>query len=145
MAAMNLDGDLAQSKLTGDLLVHQAGSDEAHHLSFALGQPLEACSQVRDSMLILPTLAVALEPAAATASSMSWSRNGLVRKSTAPAFMACTDIGISPCPVMNTIGRLAPVRASWAWNSSPLTPGRRISSTRQPGASAGTAFRNSGA
>ena len=41
---------------------------------------------------------------AATASSMSWSRNGLVRKSTAPAFMAFTVIGISPWPVMKIIG-----------------------------------------
>ena len=40
----------------------------------------------------------------ATASSRSWSRNGLIRKSTAPAFIALTDIGTSPCPVMKMIG-----------------------------------------
>src|SRR5882672_8952556 len=38
------------------------------------------------------------------ASSMSWSRNGLVRKSTAPLFMALTVIGMSPWPVMKMIG-----------------------------------------
>ena len=34
--------------------------------------------------------------AVATASSISWWRNGLVKKSIAPAFMALTVIGISP-------------------------------------------------
>src|SRR5213593_4138099 len=38
------------------------------------------------------------------ASSRSWSRKGLVRNSTAPDFMAFTDIGISPCPVMKMTG-----------------------------------------
>ena len=31
------------------------------------------------------------------------SLSGLVRKSTAPAFIARTDLGMSPCPVMKTI------------------------------------------
>src|SRR4051812_33088032 len=34
----------------------------------------------------------------------SASLNGLVRKSTAPCRMARTEEGISPCPVMKTIG-----------------------------------------
>ena len=42
---------------------------------------------------------------------MSWSRNGLVRKSMAPAFIARTDIGMSPCPVMKTIGIPIPAPA----------------------------------
>jgi hypothetical protein len=42
--------------------------------------------------------------AVATASNKSCSRNGLVRKSTAPAFIARTAIGMSPCPVRKTIG-----------------------------------------
>src|ERR1700746_667514 len=41
--------------------------------------------------------------AVSTASIMSWSRNGLEMKSTAPPFMARTDIGISPCPVMTGV------------------------------------------
>src|SRR3989440_10678493 len=47
MPAVNLDGNLAQPQFAGDLLVHQAGSDEAHHLAFALGQAIEACPHVR--------------------------------------------------------------------------------------------------
>jgi hypothetical protein len=39
------------------------------------------------------------------ASIMSCSRNGFGRKSTAPAFIARTDIRTSPCPVIRTTGR----------------------------------------
>src|SRR5712671_2304349 len=80
MAAMNLDRDLAEAHLGRNLLVRQAGGDEGHHL------PLSRAI------------------AAATASSISWSRNGFVRKSIAPAFMARTDIGISPWAVTKMIG-----------------------------------------
>jgi hypothetical protein len=44
-----------------------------------------------------------VEPASSAcwiASSRSWSRKGLVRNSTAPAFMARTVIGMSPWPVI---------------------------------------------
>ena len=42
------------------------------------------------------------------ASSSTWSSNGLVRNSAAPAFIARTVIGTSPCPVMKMIGRATP-------------------------------------
>src|SRR5260221_1706872 len=61
MTTMDLDRNLAQPQFAGDLLVDQSGSDEAHHLSFALGQPLEVYAQVCDPMLVLPAFAVALE------------------------------------------------------------------------------------
>ena len=35
MAAMNLDRDLAEADLAGDLLVHQPGRDQRHHLALA--------------------------------------------------------------------------------------------------------------
>src|SRR5256886_6474072 len=76
------------------------------------------------------------------ASSRSWSRNGFVRNSTAPAFMARTDMGMSPWPVRKMIGSAASVSASSRWRSSPLSPGRRTSSTRHPGASGRRARRN---
>src|SRR6516162_6906912 len=44
--------------------------------------------------------------AAFTASSMSCSWKGLVRKSTAPPFIALTDVEISPCAVRKIIGIL---------------------------------------
>ena len=68
-----------------------------------------------------------------------------MRKSTAPAFIARTDIGMSPWPVMKMIGMWMFAPASCAWKSSPLIPGSRMSSTRQLGASGKLALRNSGA
>ena len=38
---MNLDGDLAQIQLSGDLLVHQAGHDIPHHFLLTRRQPAE--------------------------------------------------------------------------------------------------------
>ena len=58
-----------------------------------------------------------------------------MRNSTAPAFMARTLIGMSPWPVMKMTGRAMPAFTSSSWNASPLLPGSRTSSTRQPGAS----------
>src|SRR5882757_4751929 len=57
--------------------------------------------------------------------------------------MACTDIGISPCPVIKTIGSSLPAAASSRWNSRPLCPGNLTSSTRQLGPSVGSDLRKS--
>ena len=53
--------------------------------------------------------------------------NGFVRNSTAPAFMAFTDIGILPCPVRKMIGTAIPASASSRCRSSPLKPGSSTS------------------
>src|SRR5689334_2222260 len=70
-------------------------------------------------------------------------RNGFVRNSTAPAFIARTDIGISPWPVRKMIGTGASASARARCKSRPLRPGSRTSSTRQPGASGRSARMNS--
>src|SRR6266852_1471548 len=61
------------------------------------------------------------------------SSNGLVKNSTAPAFIAWTVIGTSPCPVMKMIGMSVRSDAISFCNSSPLRSGREISSTKQLG------------
>ena len=61
----------------------------------------------------------------------------------APALMARTDIGTSPCPVMKMTGRSMFDFAISRWKSSPLKPGSRTSSTMQPGASGRLNCRNS--
>ena len=53
----------------------------------------------------------------------------------APAFIALTVIGMSPCPVMKMIGRCLLAAESSRWNSRPLCPGILISTTRQVGRS----------
>src|SRR5690348_14915650 len=76
------------------------------------------------------------------ASSSTSSPNGLVKNSTAPAFIAWTDIGTSPWPVMKMIGMS--VRSTTRfWRSSPLRSGRVTSSTRQLGTSTRGRERNS--
>ncbi len=49
----------------------------------------------------------------------------------APAFIALTVIGISPCPEIKMMGIRIFALASSFWKSRPLTPGSRTSSTRQ--------------
>jgi hypothetical protein len=52
----------------------------------------------------------------------------LRQNSMAPPFIACTVMGMSPCPVMKMIG--SPVgRGEVALNSRPLRPGNLTSST----------------
>ena len=45
LAAMHLDGHLADPELAGDLLVEPPGDDQRHHLALARGQRLEAGAQ----------------------------------------------------------------------------------------------------
>src|SRR5579859_2781211 len=45
IAAVDLDRDLAEFQAPGDLLVHQAGGDEAEHIPFARRETVEAVSQ----------------------------------------------------------------------------------------------------
>src|SRR5258706_1200529 len=61
------------------------------------------------------------------------SSNGLVKNSTAPAFMARTVIGTSPWPVMKMIGISVRSAAIRFCKSKPLRSGRLTSSTRQLG------------
>ena len=64
----------------------------------------------------------------------SASLNGFVRKSTAPALIARTDDGMSPCAVTNTIG-VSFVGVIRRCSSRPLISGSSMSSTRQAGRS----------
>ena len=61
----------------------------------------------------------------------SVSLTGFGRKSTAPAFIASTLIGILPWPVMKTIGTLRFKICNSRCRSMPVSPGMRTSSTRQ--------------
>ena len=71
--------------------------------------------------------------ACSTAPSSTSVATGLVRKSCAPAFMARTLDGMSPCPERNTTGSACRISASRCWSCNPLSPGMRRSSRMQPG------------
>ena len=65
----------------------------------------------------------------------SLASTGLVRKSTAPPFIAWTLSRTSTKPVMKTIDRSRSVAVSASCKSSPVRPGIRTSSSRQHGPS----------
>ena len=60
-ATMNFDGDFADPKITGHLLVHLAGRDEQHHFLFAWRKRAEAFFQLRIVVLDDPSLSIALD------------------------------------------------------------------------------------
>src|SRR5262249_6904504 len=72
------------------------------------------------------------------------SPNGLVRNSTAPAFIACTVVGTSPYPVMKMIG-ISARSMMRRWRSRPVRLGSVTSRTRQLGPSMRERSRNSSA
>src|ERR1051326_2040341 len=73
------------------------------------------------------------------------SSKGLVKNSTAPAFIALTVMGTSPWPVIKMIGMSVLSEAISFCSSRPLSSGRETSSTRQLGASGRGRARNSSA
>src|SRR5262249_47726416 len=59
MAAMDLDGHLAETHLESDLLVEIAGDHEAHDFPFARRQGIEARLELRGERVLLASSAVA--------------------------------------------------------------------------------------
>jgi hypothetical protein len=86
--------NLADAQLCCDLLVEQTIDDEDDHLPVARRQGVEPKAKFRYDFLVVTPFLVSLERPDNV--SMSWSRNGVVRTSIALAFMAWTDIGLSP-------------------------------------------------
>ena len=91
------------------------------------------CSPVRRSRSMASCIAL----------KRSCSSNGLVRNSIAPALIACTEAGILPWPVRNTMGVSNPASAIRFCRSSPLRPGSCRSNTTQLGGSIRAWARNS--
>src|SRR5262249_15247801 len=93
VAAVNLYCPFAYADLACDLLVHKAAGHERHNLALARGANLARASEFDFSSA---RHFRSRSSAPVTASSISCSRTGLIKKSIAPAFMALTDIGTSP-------------------------------------------------
>jgi hypothetical protein len=60
-ATMNFDSDLADPQLETDLLVKQAGDNQAHHFPLAGRQRIETLAQFRNFPAVLARSAVALK------------------------------------------------------------------------------------
>src|SRR5215218_7711561 len=68
---------------------------------------------------------------------------GFVRRSSAPALMTFTVVGMSACPVKKTMGRCDPRADKRSCNSGPLKPGILMSRRTQLGpASSGSRCSN---
>lgn len=61
IAEMNLHGDLAQSQLGSDLLVHQSRCHKAHHLPLSRSKRLKCVSQRLARVFAFSSLAVAID------------------------------------------------------------------------------------
>lgn len=118
-SAMHVDRVFRGTKVTRDLLVEHAPHDQGHCLFFPGRERLETRAQTVE-------LARSWRPtcersrARSIAASSSLASTGLVRKSTAPPFIARTFAGMSPLPVRNTMGT-QPRALIVACSSSPFS------------------------
>ena len=95
VAAMDLHCDFAGPEIRSYLLNELARNHQAHDFALACRQRLVPFSRLGKVTLQLARH-TSRSKAWWIASSKPWSWNGLVGNSTAPDFMAFTDIGISP-------------------------------------------------
>ena len=105
---MHLNGGLSDADYRSDLLasgqhIPELSADYAHCNARPNGRP---------SRLLGAGIYHGGSRATRTASRRSCARTGSEKNSTAPAFMAFTDIGMSPWPVMKIIGMLICIFAS---------------------------------
>ena len=114
---------LADAEVEGDLLVKAAAwplppGPRVHAVSASRNRSKYCLARRRRLLRRVRSRAMA----AVTASSRVWSRTGLVRKSTAPAFIAWTVIGISPWPVRKMTGSGLPLRRKLLLQIEPACP-----------------------
>ncbi len=135
LRAIRLDGAQADPKFVGDLLVELAGNNAVEDLALARRKHRQARA-CRRRRLRAPRAASASRASARWIASSNASRpTGFSRKSTAPAFIARTLVDTSAWPVRKMTGIATPCRCSAACRSRPDGPGRRTSSSTQPGRS----------
>ena len=132
-SAMHLDRLLRCLQFRRDLLVQQAENDEAQNFKFARRQFIDLSRALASSRRACAGTMLACSKARSTASMSSASSKGFSKKSTAPFFIACVQVGTSLWPVMKTICSHAPRDSSTRCKSSPFTPGIRTSRTRHAG------------
>ncbi len=92
---MNLHGYLAQLHFGGDLLVQRAGDDQGQDLALAWAQQVETGLKGAHFPGLFPSHPITFE-GDAHGIEQGLLGTGLVRNSTAPAFIALTLMGISP-------------------------------------------------
>jgi hypothetical protein len=100
---MNASGDLADVHLAGNLLVRAPDSQQRYDLPLAGCQGRESLLELRHHLLFGTPSAGALNAASHRIKQFLISK-WFGQEFYGAGFMARTDMGISPWPVMNTIG-----------------------------------------
>ena len=120
LAPMDPDGDLAGAQLAGSLLIRKSGNHERKHFAFAGREQSIIVAKLGQFRALLAALRDPQPGPRRWPAIIPCSPNGFRRNSIAPAFMARTEEGTSPWPVMKMIGGASPP-ANSRWSSSPLT------------------------
>ena len=134
---MRLDGALGGAEIACDLLVHLAAHDQYEHLAFARREAMQKRARHLELSPVAPPplLRMLRKRALHGAEQIVLRGTGFDNTSSAPALIARTLIGMSPCPVRNTIGRMLSIATSRLCRSRPSKPGNCRSSRMQPGPS----------
>ena len=107
---MHLHRGFGDAHLAGNLLVQPALRDLNQNRALTWRQSFESDPQRAQSLLILAASMAASEPSVYSIQKILVPER-LRQKLDGAAFIACTVIGMSPCPVMKTIGSLTPAAA----------------------------------
>jgi len=91
--------------ICAEIAVSPTGDDQCQDRLFARRERGEALPERCDELLVLAVDPISLESGLDRVEQVLLAKR-LVRNSTAPAFTARTDIGMSPWPVRETIGKL---------------------------------------
>ena len=99
LAAMDLDGDFAGAQFARDLFVEQTRDHPGHDFTLASGQRIKSLAQLGGFRPLLTRAAVAFQRLLNRVEQILIAK-GFGEKLHAPAFIARTDIGMSPWPVI---------------------------------------------
>ena len=100
---MDFYSDLADADVVGDLLVESAGHHQGHHLTLTRGERLETLPQRSDCLFVLQPRAITRQPQLDRVQQVLIAER-LGQELDRSPFIARTDIGMSPYPVMKMIG-----------------------------------------
>jgi hypothetical protein len=127
---MQLDGSLRYAQVVGDLLVRLTPHQNIEDLPFARRKLAKS-----DRIVAIRSSCACVASYRARARSIVFSNlsrvTGFVTKSSAPAFIVWTVVGMSPWALMNTMGRLQPRSERRSCNCNPFKQSICKSSNKQ--------------
>ena len=123
IVAVGFDGAFGAANRPSDLLVRFAANDQARRLPARVASIGRLRARTLSSLSFRSRNVLWCAKACSIARKRSSDATGLVRKSSAPALIARTVVGMSGFPVMNMIGSVEPSSASRFCSPGPSRPG----------------------